>query len=207
VTAAGIVLAAGASSRMGTPKQLLPVNGRPLLELVLDAACASALDDVVVVLGANADAVCSAVHVGRARVVVNPEHAQGMSTSLHCGIAALGTNVDRAVVILGDQPDVTAGVIDSLLDAQASSGLPAAALSFDGLLHPPVVLARSLWPELMALEGDVGCRKLIRAQPELVAAVPAATPRHHPVDVDTPEDFARLSASHPQSAADSMPAS
>jgi len=207
VTAAGIVLAAGASSRMGSPKQLLPVNGRPLLELVLDAACASALDDVVVVLGANSDSVRSAVRFGRARVVVNPEHAQGMSTSLRCGIAALGSDVDRAVVILGDQPDVTAAVIDALLDAQSSSGLPAAALSFDGLLHPPVVLARSLWPELMALQGDVGCRQLIRARPELVAAVLAPTPRHHPVDVDTPEDFARLSASPPQSAADSMPAS
>jgi molybdenum cofactor cytidylyltransferase len=192
---------------MGSPKQLLSVNGRPLLELVLDAACASALDDVVVVLGANSDSVRSAVRFGRARVVVNPEHAQGMSTSLRCGIAALGSDVDRAVVILGDQPDVTAAVIDALLDAQSSSGLPAAALSFDGLLHPPVVLARSLWPELMALQGDVGCRQLIRARPELVAAVLAPTPRHHPVDVDTPEDFARLSASPPQSAADSMPAS
>jgi molybdenum cofactor cytidylyltransferase len=207
VTSAGIVLAAGASSRMGSPKQLLNVHGRPLLEVVLDAACASSLDDVVVVLGANADAVRSAVHLGRARVVVNDEHAQGMSTSLRRGITALGSEVDRAVVILGDQPDVTAAVIDSVLAAQSSSGLPAAALSFDGLLHPPVVVDRSLWPDLVALHGDVGCRQLIRARPELVAAVPTPTPRHHPVDIDTPEDFAQLSASQPQSAADSMPAS
>jgi molybdenum cofactor cytidylyltransferase len=196
VTAAGIVLAAGASSRMGTPKQLLPVDGHPLLELVVAAACESSLDDVVVVLGANADTIRQAVHLGRARPVVNDRYAEGMSTSLQRGIAALGDAVDRAVVILGDQPDVSASLIDALLDAQSSSGLPASALSFAGLLHPPVVLARSMWPDLLALEGDVGLRKLIRARPDLVAAIPATTPHDHPVDIDTPEDFARLSAGH-----------
>ncbi|HEV7678129.1 MAG TPA: nucleotidyltransferase family protein [Candidatus Dormibacteraeota bacterium] len=194
MTAAGIVLAAGASSRMGSPKQLLPVDGRPLLEVVVAAACDSSLDDVVVVLGANADTVRDAVQLGRARAVVNHRHAEGMSTSLQAGIAALGAGVDRAVVILGDQPDVSASLIDALLDAQATSGLPASALSFGGLLHPPVVLARSMWPDLLALEGDVGCRKLIRAHPDLVAAVPATVPHDHPVDIDTPEDFARLNA-------------
>jgi molybdenum cofactor cytidylyltransferase len=196
-SSAGVVLAAGASRRMGTPKQLLPLQGRPLLEVVVAAAGASRLDDVVVVLGANAEAIRDAVDWGRARVVVNPEHEQGMSTSIRAGVGALDNAVGRAVVILGDQPDLTAALVDELLDAQRRSGLPAAALSFDGLLHPPVVLHRELWPELLALQGDVGLRHLIRARPELVAAVPATAPRHHPVDVDTPEDFARLS--EPQS--------
>lgn len=191
---AGVVLAAGASRRMGSPKQLLPVDGRPLLETVVRAACASSLDEVVVVLGANAEAVRAAVSWGRARVVLNPDHAAGMSTSLRAGVLALGDDVDRLMVILGDQPDITPGLIDRLLAAQQSAGLPASALSFDGLLHPPVVLDRSLWPDLLALEGDVGLRKLIRAKPELVAAVPAETPADHPLDIDTPEDFARLSA-------------
>jgi molybdenum cofactor cytidylyltransferase len=192
VTSAGVVLAAGASRRMGSPKQLLPVAGRPLLERVVAAVNASALDEVVVVLGANADAVREAVAFGRARVVVNDRHAEGMSTSLQAGIAALGPDVDRAVVILGDQPDVSAALIDRLLDEQERSGLPASALSFDGLLHPPVVMRRDLWPDLMTLEGDMGCRHIIRAKPELVVAVPADTPLHHPVDVDTPEDYARI---------------
>jgi molybdenum cofactor cytidylyltransferase len=192
VTAAGIVLAAGASQRMGSPKQLLPVGGRPLLEGVVAAACASRLDQVVVVLGANADAVRAAVAWGRARTVVNDEHEQGMSTSLQAGVRALDAAVDRAVVILGDQPEVSAELIDRLLDAQERSGRPAAALSFDGLLHPPVVLRRDLWPNLMALQGDVGLRALIRARPELVAAVAMSTPLQHPVDIDTPEDLARL---------------
>jgi len=179
---------------MGEPKQLLPVRGRPLLEAALAAACDSQLDEVVVVLGAHAAEIRRSVRLGRARVVLNPAHAEGMSTSLRAGIASLGVQVTRAVVILGDQPDIGAEVVDRLLETQAASGLPAAALSFDGLLHPPVVLARELWGDIDALEGDVGCRALIRAHPELVAVVAAAGPGGHPVDIDTREDFERLTA-------------
>jgi CTP:molybdopterin cytidylyltransferase MocA len=125
-------------------------------------------------------------------VIVNQRHAEGMSTSLHAGVGALEGDVDLAVVILGDQPDVSAAMIDSLLDAQSSSGLPAAALSIDGLLHPPVVLARELWPAVLALRGDVGLRAVLRAHPELVAALPAASRGDRPVDIDTPDDLARL---------------
>jgi CTP:molybdopterin cytidylyltransferase MocA len=192
VSAAGVVLAAGASRRMGRAKQLLPVGGRPLLEGVVASACASRLDEVLVVLGARADEILAAVDVGRARVVHNPDHAVGMSTSLRVGMAALGPEVDRAVVILGDQPAISAELLNDLLDLQERSGLPAAALSFGGLLHPPVVLGRELWAGLESLEGDVGCRAVIRAHPELVAALPAEGDLHHPVDVDTPEDYARL---------------
>jgi molybdenum cofactor cytidylyltransferase len=191
---AGVILAAGASRRMGEPKQLLPVHGRPLLEAALAAACESRVDEVVVVLGAHADAIRRTVRLGRARVVLNPAYAEGMSTSLRAGIASLGSHVARAVVILGDQPDISAEVVDLLLDAHAASGLPAAALSFDGLLHPPVVLAREMWGEIESLEGDVGCRALVRAHPELVAAVAADRPGGHPVDIDTREDFERLAA-------------
>lgn len=186
------MLAAGSSSRMGQPKQLLPVGGRALLEGVVAHACASRMDEVVVVLGANADAILAAVDLGRARPVLNPDHATGLSSSLRAGLAALGPDVGRAVVILGDQPAISAALLDELLDRQAGSGLPAAALSFGGLLHPPVVLARELWDGLKALEGDVGCRALIRAHPDRVAALPVAADERHPVDVDTPDDYRRL---------------
>lgn len=192
MSSAGVVLAAGASRRMGRPKQLLPVAGRPLLEGVVAQACGSRLDEVVVVLGAGAGAVLAAADLGRARHVVNADHAAGMSTSLRAGIAALGPEVERAVVILGDQPAISAALLDELLDLQRASGLPSAALSFGGLLHPPVVLARELWAGLDELEGDVGCRAVIRGRPDLVAALPASEDARHPVDVDTPEDYRRL---------------
>jgi CTP:molybdopterin cytidylyltransferase MocA len=177
---------------MGEAKQLLPVHGRPLLEVAIAAACESTLDDVVVVLGARSDEIASRVSFGRARLVINPGYEGGMSTSLHAGVASLGADVTRAVVILGDQPDIDATVIDRLLAAQATSGLPAAALSFDGLLHPPMVLTRSMWSDIDALAGDVGLRALIRSHPESVFAMPAERPGGHPVDIDTREDYEQL---------------
>ena len=196
---AGVVLAAGSSRRMGRPKQLLGVGGRPLLEVIVAHACASRLDVVLVVLGAEADQIRELVDVGRARVIVNPDHASGMASSLLAGIAALTDEidkVDRAVVILGDQPDISSKLLDALLDLQERSALPAAALSFDGLLHPPVVLASELWPGLKTLEGDVGCRALIRERPELVATLPVREGHKHPADIDTPEDYDRLVKQH-----------
>ncbi len=179
---------------MGRPKQLLELGGRPLLEIVVERTSASSLDEVVVVLGAAADEIQRVVQFGRARVVVNPEHATGMSSSLRLGLAALAPDVGRAMVILGDQPGITPEILDGLLTTQQASGLPASALSFGGLLHPPVVLARELWAGLDALQGDVGCRAIIRAHPDLVAAVPTGEDLSHPVDVDTPEDYERLLA-------------
>ena len=118
-----------------------------------------------------------------------------MASSLRAGLAALAPTVDRALIILGDQPGISPSMLDELLDLQESSGLPAAALSFDGLLHPPVVLKRELWGDLMALEGDVGCRAVIRARPELVARLAATSERrNHPIDVDTPADYERLTS-------------
>lgn len=194
MSSTGLVLAAGSSRRMGSPKQLLSINGRPLLEVVVAQVCASRLDDVLVVLGAAADEISFAVDFGRAKVLVNADHATGMASSLRAGLAALGSEVDRAMVILGDQPDISAHLLDSLLDLQEETGLPAAALNFGGLLHPPVVLKRELWGDLNELEGDVGCRAVIRAKPELVAKLMAETDLKHPVDVDTPDDYRRLTS-------------
>jgi CTP:molybdopterin cytidylyltransferase MocA len=177
---------------MGSPKQLLLIEGRPMLELVVAQANASKLDEVVVVLGAVADEIRPRVNFGRAGILINPDHNSGMASSLKAGLNHLAPAVDRVVVMLGDQPHVRAPLLDELLELHMTSGLPAAALSFDGLLHPPVVLKRDLWADLMSLEGDVGCRAVIRARPELVAPLPVEGNLRHPVDVDTPEDYAQI---------------
>ena len=118
---AGIVLAAGSSQRMGTPKQLLPLGGRPLLEHVVAAACGSRLEQVVVILGADHELIRQRVDWGRARVMVNPDHALGMSSSLRTGLAALDSDVASAVVILGDQPGISSELVDRMLDVHAGS--------------------------------------------------------------------------------------
>lgn len=186
---AALVLAAGGSSRLGRPKQLLRSGGRNLLEMVLGEVCASGVDEVVVVLGADVEQILANSDLGRSRVVVNPDYSSGMASSLKTGIRSLGRRLGRAVVVLGDQPGVTAGMIDRLIALQVESGRPAAALSTSGVLQPPVVLGRELWPRLRRLEGDTGLRSVLRAEPQLVAALPWELESGQPVDIDTMADW------------------
>lgn len=186
---AALVLAAGGSSRLGQPKQLLIAGGRNLLETVVDQVCASSVDEVVVVVGAYADQILAASDLGRSRVVRNPDYGSGMSSSLRVGIRSLGRQPQRVVVVLGDQPGVSARMIDELVDLQVHSGHPAAALTSSGILQPPVVLARELWPQLRRLRGDTGLRAWLRSQPDLVATLPWVAASGQPVDIDTMSDW------------------
>jgi len=186
---AAVVLAAGASRRMGIPKQLLPSRGRPLLEAALDAARGARLDEVVLVLGAGAGRIREAVDTRGVRIVVAADHAEGMGASLRAGVGALDAGVDRVAILLGDQPHVDSGLVDAVLERHRASGLPAAAVSAGGVVQPPVVADRRLWPQLLAAGGDTGLRGLLRAAPGLVATLSVAEAA---VDVDTPEDYRRL---------------
>jgi molybdenum cofactor cytidylyltransferase len=196
-SSAGIVLAAGSSVRMGEPKQLLPLRGRPLLERVVAAACGADLEDVVVVPGADLELIRDRVGWGRARVTVNPDHASGMSSSLRTGLASLAAGVERAVIVLGDQLGISSQLLDRLLEVNSTSHLPAAALRVAGVLQPPVVLRRELWDEVMALSGDVGARALLRGRPELVAEL--TVDGGGLADIDTPDDWRRYRDSLPAS--------
>ncbi|MDZ4278492.1 MAG: nucleotidyltransferase family protein, partial [Dehalococcoidia bacterium] len=137
---AGVILAAGASTRMGQPKQLLAYRGRPLLQRVVDAALASSLDEVVVVLGHRAEEVRAALELppdDRIRLVVNPDYAAGQSTSLRCGLRSASSSATGAAVLLGDQPHVSAALIDRIAQAFRSADRP--------IVRPVYPVIRSFW--------------------------------------------------------------
>jgi molybdenum cofactor cytidylyltransferase len=128
------------------------------------------------------------------RLVHNPDFAQGLGTSLRAGIAAVPAEADGAVVCLGDMPQVDAGLIDRLIAAFAPDrGALAVVPTIDGQRGNPVLWSRRFFPDLMAIEGDVGARQLIGRYGEAVAEVPV-TGQAALLDVDTPEALAGLKA-------------
>ncbi len=194
----GVVLAAGSSRRMGEAKQLLPLAGRPLLQHVLDAAAGAELDAIVLVLGHEADAVRAAVRLpANARAVVNAGHAAGQSSSLACGLAVAAASVDAAaaLVLLGDQPQVTSRIIADVVAAFRCGRAPVVRpvwTAADGAKRPghPVVLARAVWPAVAALSGDQGARVLLEQHPEWVHELPMAGPPL--ADIDDRAEYLRV---------------
>jgi molybdenum cofactor cytidylyltransferase len=185
---AGVVLAAGRSSRMGGPNKLLAeIGGKPLVRIVVDAVLASRARPVVVVTGHQRDKVEAALADLAIKFVHNPHFADGLGTSLKTGIAALPAEADGAIVCLGDMPQVDAALIDRLIGAfDPDHGALVVLPTIDGKRGNPVVWSRRFFPDLMAVEGDVGARYLIGRYTEAVAEVPL-TGTAALTDVDTPE--------------------
>jgi molybdenum cofactor cytidylyltransferase len=187
----GIVLAAGSSKRMGRPKQLLPLNGAPLLQHVIDAAAASGLDELVVVLGHAAEPIVERLRLpGGCRVALNEDHESGQASSLRVGLMAVSPGSTEAVILLGDQPLVTATLVRAVLAGYRKGGTPVARADYAGTPGHPVVLGREVWDELTSLTGDEGARPALEKHPEWVTRVPLPGPA--PIEVDTLEDYRRL---------------
>ena len=193
-----VLLAAGGSSRLGRPKQLVRRRGRPLLLRALEAACAALHpgDRIVVVLGANALRLrrvlrrAAPVRQGELTVSVayNARWAAGLAGSLRAGLDALPRAPRAALVLLVDQPDVDAAALRRLLAAWRRRPTVPAAARYAGRAGVPAILPRSLWRALRALDGDAGARALLRGARELTLVdMPEAE-----LDVDTPGDLARL---------------
>ncbi len=191
---AAVVLAAGAGSRFGGGKLLALLDGRPILVHVVDAARAAGLDPIVVVVPPSGE--LDDLDLGVVRRVVNPDPAEGLSSSVRLGLRALEltAEVGSAVILPGDQPRVRAAVIAELLVAAARPGsAPLIAPRYSDDASPnPVLAQRSAWRLADELAGDRGFGPLLASRPDLVTwvAVDGANP-----DVDTPADLARLAES------------
>lgn len=188
---AGLVLAAGASTRLGQPKQLLPFGGTTMLERVVVETCAAAaLDQVVVVIGGAAAQVRQRVDFGSATVVENPEFVEGCASSYRTGLAALDARAEAVAVLLGDQPGVDRTVIDRVAGSWRSTPARIMLASYRGRLGHPMIFARSLFEPLAALQGDKAAWKLVDAHPDWTH--PVALDRPYPFDVNTWEEYEAL---------------
>jgi len=185
---AALVLAAGGSSRLGTPKQLLPWGDTTLLGHVLDQVRELPFDQIFVVIGAVGEEILDKIDLSGTTVVENPEWEEGMASSLRVGLDAVLrlSRADAAAIFLGDQPDISSEVVSGLLEARNSTKRQAIVPKYRYVWGNPVVVERPLWPRLMSLEGDEGAKRLLQAHPEWVHEV--WFEERPPRDVDTRAD-------------------
>ncbi len=186
---AGIILAAGGSSRFGQPKQLLDWHGKPFVRAVAETALAAGLSPVVVVTGADADAVESQLRHSPFTIHHNPHWQNGQSASIQTGLQALPPETGAAIFLLADQPQVTPTVLRALTEEHARTLAPIVAPLVDGQRANPVLFDRVTFPDLMALRGDVGGRTIFSKHP-----VHYLTWHDESLlsDVDTPEEYRKL---------------
>jgi molybdenum cofactor cytidylyltransferase len=183
--ACGLVLAAGGSSRLGRPKQLLPYRGGTLLGHVVEVARACSFGQLVVAIGGHASEVRSRVDLGGTDVVVNEAYGEGCSSSIAAALGAVDARCDVLVLLLGDQPGVTVATVEALLAGRDDA--PLAVCRYDDGRGHPLAFGRAVFADLAALHGDKGVWKLLDRRASEVVEVPIAGPI--PRDVDTAADY------------------
>jgi molybdenum cofactor cytidylyltransferase len=182
---AGLVLAAGGSSRLGRPKQLLPFGEATLLDHTIATARACGFDQLIVALGGSAGAVQARVDLSGTEVVVNDAYGEGCSSSIAAAMGALDPRAGLLVLLLGDQPGITPATVAGLLAGRGDA--PLAVCRYDDGPGHPFVFARPLFRTLRGLRGDKAVWKLVAAGGDAVAQVPVDGPV--PLDVDTWADL------------------
>ena len=189
-----IILAAGASTRMGQPKQLLAVDGKSLLRHVADAVLASPVRPVVIVLGAQAESIRPKVAGLPVIVVENTDWEEGLAASIRAGVRtleSLSPPPDATLLVLCDQPNLTPAAITRLIDHHRNSGKSIVAARYDGHPGPPALFARRHFPELLALSGHGGAKPLFVRHADTLAMVDLP---ELSVDLDKPSDYRRFIA-------------
>jgi molybdenum cofactor cytidylyltransferase len=181
----GLVLAAGGSSRLGRPKQLLPYGDGTLLEHVLGNACASPIDQLIVAVGGSAKEIVERVDMRGAEVVVNESYGEGCSSSIAAALPFVDPAADVLVLMLGDQPGVSAANVCGLVQGRGEA--PIAVCRYDDGRGHPFAFSREVFGNLSRLHGDKAVWKLLEQHPELVREV--RMPGRVPPDVDTWDDY------------------
>ena len=185
-----VILAAGNSSRMGQPKQLLDYGGKPLIRHAAEVALASAASAVVVVCGQLEPETRQALEGLPVQIASNPQWAGGMGTSIQAGLRALeNQNVDGAIITLADMPMLTPAIYNNLIDTQAYTQKPIVTAEYAGTVGVPVLFTKALFPPLLALAPNQGCKGVILAHTAEAHRLPCPEAE---IDIDTPADYARL---------------
>lgn len=187
---AGVVLAAGLSRRMGRPKLLLPIDGRPVIRRTVEALAGAGLADLVVVVPPESEALRTALDGLAVRFAVNPAPEAGQAGSVVAGVAALAPGTTAVLIALGDQPDLPRAVLAGVLERHRAGGATIVAPRYREGRGNPVLFTSTVFPELLRLTGDQGARAVVEADAARVALVSFDIPM--PRDVDTPEDYESL---------------
>ncbi|MHB1038403.1 MAG: nucleotidyltransferase family protein [Pirellulales bacterium] len=190
---AAVVLAAGRSRRMGTQKLLLPLVGQPLIARIVDQLLASPVERILVVVGADKDRIAAALADRRVEFVENPDPDGEMLSSVRCGLGALAAQCDAVLVVLGDQPGLTAKLVTSLVRAFETSGRGMVVPAHCGNRGHPILIALKYRDEIMTCYDEVGLRGLVQAHAEDVFEVEVDSPQML-VDMDVPEDYRRAAS-------------
>jgi molybdenum cofactor cytidylyltransferase len=187
-----VILAAGSSSRMGSPKQTLRFRGESLLRRTALAALGAGCRPVIVVTGANAELSRGELRGLDVVEVVNALWETGMASSVRAGVETLaGADASAAVLMLCDQPHLTSEIISGLVAAHSANGSPVVASKYGGSFGVPALFGRALFAELARLEGAAGAKQVIKRHASEAHFLPFPGGE---VDVDTPDDFSRLTA-------------
>jgi molybdenum cofactor cytidylyltransferase len=187
-----IILAAGGSSRFGNIKQLLPFNGKTLLQHVIDEAVKAAAQSIVVITGANATKVSASIVNSKVNILVNENWQEGMASGIVAGvhdIVRLNDSIKKIIVAVCDQPFVTSALFEQLDQMQTKSGKPIVACTYADTMGTPALFATKYFDQLLSLKGDEGAKKILKSNREDVATVDF--PKGE-IDIDTQKDYENL---------------
>ena len=187
-----VLLAAGASARLGKPKQNLIYEDKTLLQHAIQAALGSVCEPTVVVLGAQAEKIKAQIESEPIEIIQNPDWSTGMASSIHCGLLHLlqvAPEITSVIFLLCDQPFVEAALLNELVQTQSETGKEIVACAYQDTLGTPALFDKIYFPELLSLTGDEGAKKLIFKHKEAVASLPFP---QGVIDIDTPADYENL---------------